>query len=801
MLMCSGYPNIRITRTHAKLFMSRPRDWTWRDSMSLQKLRPKYREYAEKILKYLVTGTGSTYRSTIQRECKIPKASMAEVLDVLKTDDLVAQKPWLHNKHVVEITQKGRRFYEDLYKVTKHFKLPYIIEKYLRNRGVNPKNLFPIQRKFIERGLISSTDNVCVFGYPGTGKTLICEMLMANEINEEGKALYCTPYKALDWQKYNDFKNWFGNGLKAKVVITDGDNPVKKGDLEKANIIIATYERVFGALRSRAPWLDEISLLCMDEITLLADEGRGETLDLLLTYFKRRDNPPRIITLSSLVGNSLEISRWLKAEPVIENLPLTSIDEHLVFRKGNTLVFLRKDGKKNEVETDLPSIDFIVKENLKKGETTLVFVGTRWKTQMLAEQLKNYLTMDAELVEVAEKFLREQEGEVTNMTRLLCELLKYGIAFHHAGVQKKARKFVESLMRENKLKIVVATTTLSHGVDYSIDNVVIDSSAGKLQISELRAYEYLNLKGRTGRYAKSKSANVYILTTENTTDELFNKYFYGSPEPVMPSSTLRKDYIGITTLLESSRAPIKIGSLINIMSETLCGASKGSNRRVVLSVIRDMTKFGFIKKKKGWIEITRIGKKVNEANISPYDARKALLLKPQASTDEILELASSIDVAKRVRESREMGFLSNDAVRILKDWINELPIDVIESKHRTSYQDQDIVDLGDYTSLSLQKIATITENVKLRKRLGILQERVKYGIKADLAKSRIMRLPALAHDKSRTLARDLNRAGYKNIQLIADANKENLCREVRICPALADRLISEAKEILEAKQK
>lgn len=744
-----------------------------------------------------VTSTGSTYRSTIQRECRIPKASMAEVLEVLEKDELVKQKPRFGNKYIVEITPKGRQFYEDLCRITRHFRLPYIVEKYLRNRGINPKNLFPIQRKFVERGLILSTDNVCVFGYPGTGKTLICEMLIADEINEKRKTLYCTPYKALDWQKYNDFRNWFGDGLKAEVMINDGDNPVKREDLEKADITIATYERVFGALRAREPWLDEISLLCMDEITLLADEGRGETLDLLLTYFKRRDNPPRIVTLSSLVGNSLDISRWLKAEPVIENLPLTTINEHLFFQKGNTLVFLRKDGKKNEVETNLRPIDFIVKENLKKSETTLVFVGTRPETQRLAKRLKNYLTTDPGLVEAAKNFLREEEGEVTSMTRNLCELIGHRIAFHHAGVQKRARRFVERLMSENKLKIIVATTTLSHGVDYSIDNVIIDSSLGKLRFSELQAYMYLNLMGRTGRPFKSKSANIYILVPEDKADESFNKYFFGNPEPVMPLGTFKNDYIAITILLETSRVPIKIESLINILSETLCaGGKKGSKKRAVFSIVDDIAKFGFIKKNRGRIEITHIGKKVNEANLSPYDARKVLLLKPQASIDEILDLASSIDVARRIRESRA-GFLSDDAVGILKDWINELPIDVIGSRRYTNYQDQDIVDLGEYTSLSLQKMITINRDAKFKRRLEILRERAKYGIKTDLAKSKIIRLPALAQHKNKILARSLYEAGYKNIQLITNADKENLCREARMSSVLADRLISEAKEILE----
>jgi predicted transcriptional regulator len=156
--------------------------------MSVQDLRPQYREYAKKILEYLATGTGITYRSKVQKDCKIPNSSMTEVLKVLEKDRLVDQKPSFRKRNVLEITSIGKQFYEDICKFPRHFKLPHIVEKYLRKRGVNSKNLFPVQHKFVERGLIHSANNVCVFGYPRTGKTLICEMLISNEIEREGKS-------------------------------------------------------------------------------------------------------------------------------------------------------------------------------------------------------------------------------------------------------------------------------------------------------------------------------------------------------------------------------------------------------------------------------------------------------------------------------------------------------------------------------------------------------------------------------------------------------------------------------------
>lgn len=99
---------------------------------------------------------------------------------------------------------------------------------------------------------------------------------MANELDNNGKFLYCTPYKALDWQKYYDFSRWFCDGLKTKVVITDGDNPVRTTDLLDARIVIATYERVLGAIQSAEQWIRDITLVCADEITLFDDKPRRD---------------------------------------------------------------------------------------------------------------------------------------------------------------------------------------------------------------------------------------------------------------------------------------------------------------------------------------------------------------------------------------------------------------------------------------------------------------------------------------------------------------------------------------------
>jgi replicative superfamily II helicase len=707
---------------------------------------------------------------------------------------LISEKIWYENEHIIEVTDQGRRQYEESKKERLGFPIPYPVKMYLDQRKPKVGNLFPIQQTFVDRGLLHSRNNVCVFGYPGSGKTLVAEMGMANELDNSGRALYCTPYKALDWQKYNDFSECFGKGLRKKVVIADGDNPVRISDLLEADIIIATYERVHGAVRNDEQWLDGITLVCADEITLLDDKERGGGLDVLLTHLRLRDNPPRLITLSSLIGNPLQISEWLDAEAIIENRPLPEMEvhEYLVFKQGNKLTYLSRDGKRFDEEIKGNVIEHISRRSLEKKETTLIFVGSRPQTELLGRRLRASHQYNQQLAERAKSFFENEVWEKTQLTKSLCELIGYGIAFHHAGVQRKARKFVESLLRENALKTVVATTTLSHGVDYSIDNVIIDLPT-ILRIHELHGYEYINLKGRTGRPGKSQSASVYILANEKLARKVFDKYFLGSPEAIGSSSTFEKEVIATMILTEAGRTGISVDKIMEKLNKTLCAATKTRPQKSFLKeTINELVRFGFLKKKNGFFVVSELGKKVNETNLSPYDAKIVIGIPADISTADLLEVASNIYIAKRMKRNLLLPF--GEEREILVDWMNEASLDSIKAKYGSSYDDQDIIDLGEYASSSIEKISSLASDSRLKKRLKVLKERVRYGIKSDMVESGLMILPSLSRDKKRSLARLLFSSGIDTVSKLAKENAESLSKDFGIEHELAGSLINNAKE-------
>ncbi|MHA1457861.1 MAG: helicase-related protein, partial [Promethearchaeota archaeon] len=104
----------------------------------------------------------------------------------------------------------------------------------------------------------------------------------------------------------------------------------------------------------------------------------------------------------------------------------------------------------------------------------LVFVNKRKLTQSIALNLrmlvKGHLSSE-ELNECkkAEGSLSTLRGGIPNLRKSI----KYGVAFHHAGLLFKERKVVEESFRKHVLKLIICTTTLSAGINLPARVVVL----------------------------------------------------------------------------------------------------------------------------------------------------------------------------------------------------------------------------------------------------------------------------------------------------------------------------------------
>ena len=146
-------------------------------------------------------------------------------------------------------------------------------------------------------------EDVLVTAPTGSGKTWIASEEIRRLLEQNKRAWYTTPLKALTNSKYIEFSQKFGA---ENVGILTGD---RKENTE-APLIVGTTEiyrnQLFDALRNGEQVRTDFVIL--DEAHYLADEDRGHVWEeaIILT-------PPRIrmLLLSATVGRAEEFAQWI----------------------------------------------------------------------------------------------------------------------------------------------------------------------------------------------------------------------------------------------------------------------------------------------------------------------------------------------------------------------------------------------------------------------------------------------------------------------------------------------------------
>ncbi len=140
----------------------------------------------------------------------------------------------------------------------------------------------------------------------GCGKTAVFEMAIAQLLREgqqseasmgknscrSQRIIYISPLKALCQQILVDWKEKFGTmGLKVVEVTGDSGNDTMSGvrRLASANLILTTPEKWDSLTRLGSEHtflIGSVKLVLIDEVHMLGEEGRGSTLEMIITRMK-----------------------------------------------------------------------------------------------------------------------------------------------------------------------------------------------------------------------------------------------------------------------------------------------------------------------------------------------------------------------------------------------------------------------------------------------------------------------------------------------------------------------------------
>ncbi|MFX0155109.1 MAG: DEAD/DEAH box helicase [Candidatus Hodarchaeota archaeon] len=320
-----------------------------------------------------------------------------------------------------------------------------------------------IQKEAIKKGLFFRK-SFLVCAPSGSGKTLIGEVCAINNVFQKfGKSVYLVPYKALASEKYFHFKKSYER-FGVNVELSIGDYDVDDSKLQKADIIVTTYEKMDSILRNfyDKEWICEISTIIIDEIHIIGESDRGSRLESLIVRLNEFLCKPQLISLSATIANPEFFNSWLSS-------------------LGNITTLIKSDDRpvplhyKIEITQNKDStIKRLVKATLEKDGQILIFLNKRRGAQQSAENVKN----------LVKKFLKDNEINVCKalerrLTSIkggykdLRKIIKYGVAFHHAGLLPKERKIIEDNFRKRIIKLICCTTTLSAGINVPARLVIL----------------------------------------------------------------------------------------------------------------------------------------------------------------------------------------------------------------------------------------------------------------------------------------------------------------------------------------
>jgi len=189
----------------------------------------------------------------------------------------------------------------------------------------------------------------------------------------------------------------------------------------------------------------------------------------------------------------------------------------------------------------------------------IVFVSSRRQTRLTARDLVAFCGLE----DNPRRFLKLSEYELESILLGIRDpplrlSLGFGIGIHHAGLVETDRRTVEELFVNNKIQILVATSTLAWGVNFPAHLVVIKGT--EYYDAKTKGYvdfpitDVLQMMGRAGRpqFDDSGVARVFVHDVKKN----FYKKFLHEPFPV--ESSLHK------CLADHFNAEIVTGSITSM---------------------------------------------------------------------------------------------------------------------------------------------------------------------------------------------------------------------------------------------
>lgn len=307
------------------------------------------------------------------------------------------------------------------------------------------------------------------------------------------------------------------------------------GGFESIDLAVCTIEKANSIINRllEQDKLCDIGTIVIDEVHLISDSSRGYILELLLTKIlymcEKFKHKIQLITMSATLPNVDLLRKWLKAEYYHTDFRPVELREMIkinkdIFDQQMKLVKVVNQKYQKFFFNDTDEVCELAMETIMENCQLLIFCPSKdWCEKLctnLARGIHNMMKEMPDKIEAIiekqrlENLLEQVKGLPAGVDQILQRCLGYGCAFHHAGLTTDERDLIEMGFKDGTLKVLVATSTLSSGVNLPARRVIIRTPMfGKNMMSNLT---YRQMIGRAGRKGKDILGESILVCNDAT---------------------------------------------------------------------------------------------------------------------------------------------------------------------------------------------------------------------------------------------------------------------------------------------
>lgn len=423
-----------------------------------------------------------------------------------------------------------------------NWSLPESVLAVYKEKGI--EKMFSWQQECLLTGSVMEGGNLVYSAPTSAGKTLVAEILMLKRVLEtKKKAVYILPFVSVAREKMYSLREQFEEAGVNVGGFMGSESPA--GGFAAVDIAVCTIEKANSLVNRLMEEKKLSSLTCVviDEMHMIGDPNRGYLLELLLTKvnfvasstLSSDSQPIQLIGMSATLPNLDMLASWLNADLYFTDFRPVPLSERIkvgarLFEQDNKEVDKVKD--LGPINGDNEGIIPLCVDTIKEGNSVLIFCPTKIWCEKLSNTIASYFSMNPHLLDKKSHCFKKASEVMQNndesyfdavldqlrrspvgLDETLEKVVKYGVAFHHAGLTYDERDILEGAFKRGVLRVLVATSTLSSGVNLPARRVIIRSPMfhGKL----LDSLVYKQMVGRAGRKGVDTHGES-ILVCKNT---------------------------------------------------------------------------------------------------------------------------------------------------------------------------------------------------------------------------------------------------------------------------------------------